>query len=43
MRWHPDKFEARFGRRLAQNDRARILERVKDTSQALNALGAAAE
>lgn len=39
MRWHPDKFESRFGRRLAAKDRERILERVKGVSQALNALG----
>ncbi len=39
MRWHPDKFESRFRRRLAAEDRERILERVKGVSQALNALG----
>lgn len=38
MRWHPDKFEARFGRRLALAERQRILDRVKAQSQALNAL-----
>ena len=40
MRWHPDKFEARFGRRLRAADRSRILDRVKSVSQALNALAA---
>lgn len=40
MRWHPDKFEARFGRRLRAADRPRILDRVKSVSQALNALAA---
>ena len=40
MRWHPDKFEARFGRRLKAADRSRVLDRVKSVSQALNALGA---
>ena len=40
MRWHPDKFEARFGRRLKAGDRSRILDRVKGMSQALNALAA---
>ena len=42
MRWHPDKFEARFGRRLAARDKERVLDRVKGMSQALNALGAKA-
>jgi hypothetical protein len=37
-RWHPDKFVAKFGSRLAAEDRERILMRVKETSQALNAL-----
>ena len=40
MRWHPDKFEARFGRRLKATDRTQILDRVKSVSQALNALAA---
>ncbi len=42
MRWHPDKFDARFGRRLAAADRQQILDRVKGISQALNALGSKA-
>eukprot|EP00887_Chlorella_sp_A99_P003716 scaffold7.g3716.t1 len=40
MRWHSDKFVARFGRLLAPADRARILARVTATSQALTALNA---
>ena len=35
-RWHPDKFSQRFGERLAEGDRARVMERVKATSQAIN-------
>ncbi|KAL4433907.1 hypothetical protein ABPG75_000348 [Micractinium tetrahymenae] len=43
IRWHPDKFEARFGRRLVPADRERILARVVATSQALNAISAAVQ
>ena len=39
MRWHPDKFEARFGGRVVAEDRERVLQRVKETSQMLNSLG----
>lgn len=38
MRWHPDKFSAKFGGRLASRDKNRILERVKHISQMLNTL-----
>ncbi len=38
MRWHPDKFTAKFGRRLAEADKVTILERVKAISQLLNNL-----
>jgi NF-kappa-B inhibitor-like protein 1 len=41
VRWHPDKFVAKFGRRLAAGDRERVLERVNALSQQLNAIGAA--
>ncbi|PRW57890.1 NF-kappa-B inhibitor 1 isoform A [Chlorella sorokiniana] len=41
VRWHPDKFVARFGRRLAAEDRDRILARVARTAQQLNAISAA--
>lgn len=41
VRWHPDKFVARFGRRLAAQDRDRILARVARTAQQLNAISAA--
>lgn len=40
IRWHPDKFQARFGRRLAPADADRILARVVATSQVLNSLSA---
>lgn len=36
-----DKFVARFGRRLAAQDRDRILARVARTAQQLNAISAA--
>ncbi|KAL3153311.1 hypothetical protein ABBQ38_011655 [Trebouxia sp. C0009 RCD-2024] len=41
MRWHPDKFVAKFGRRLDANDRHNILEKVKAISQLLNTVNAA--
>lgn len=37
LRWHPDKFEARWGRQLAEADRAGILARVQELSQGINA------
>lgn len=40
MRWHPDKFHSRFGKRLLAKDTARILERVEAQTKALNALAA---
>lgn len=40
MRWHPDKFQARFVKHLAAGDRERILERVDAQTKALNALAA---
>ena len=36
MRWHPDKFAARHGPRLVENDRERILARVNAVARALN-------
>ena len=42
MRWHPDKFIARFGKRVVAHDMERILERVKRVSQMLNSLGSSA-
>lgn len=36
LRWHPDKFVARWGPRLEPADRDRILERVQALSQGLN-------
>ena len=40
MRWHPDKFAARFGRLLAEASATQISERVNETSQILNSLNA---
>lgn len=37
-RWHPDKFTSRWGGRLMESTREAVLERVKQVSQALNAL-----
>lgn len=37
LRWHPDKFEARWGRRLEAGDRAAVLARVQEVSQGINA------
>ena len=41
MRWHPDKFGARFGPRLAARERAGVLERVKAVAQMLTELARA--
>ncbi|KAK9836163.1 hypothetical protein WJX81_006036 [Elliptochloris bilobata] len=38
MRWHPDKFGARFGAWLAASERAGALERVKAVAQMLTEL-----
>ncbi len=38
MRWHPDKFGARFGARLAPGDAARVAARVNIMSQTVAAL-----
>lgn len=37
LRWHPDKFEAAFGKRLLACDKAEIMARVKQISQILTA------
>ena len=37
--WHPDKFVQKFGRRLKDSEREKILEKVKELSQALNKAG----
>ncbi|KAK9813272.1 hypothetical protein WJX72_011743 [[Myrmecia] bisecta] len=39
LRWHPDKFMARFGKRLLAAERDRILARVQAISQVLNVIG----
>eukprot|EP00884_Botryococcus_braunii_P010168 jgi/Botrbrau1/19152/Bobra.0077s0064.1 len=38
MRWHPDKFEAKFASRLHAPDRQRVLDKVKHISQMLTGL-----
>lgn len=38
LRWHPDKFVARFGARLAAGDRDRVLAGVQHTSQMLTSM-----
>ncbi|PSC73049.1 NF-kappa-B inhibitor 1 isoform B [Micractinium conductrix] len=43
IRWHPDKFQSKFGRRLAPADAERITARVVAVSQMLNAIGAAVQ
>ena len=40
VRWHPDKFEARYGRRFDPDDAGSIRAGVLALSQALNALAA---
>ncbi len=39
MRWHPDKFVARFGGRVIEKDKKRVEEGVNRVSQMLNSLG----
>lgn len=36
LRWHPDKFQALFGRNLRAGDAERILAKVKEISQVIN-------
>ena len=38
MRWHPDKWVARFADRLVPADKERVLQQVNATSQKLTAL-----
>lgn len=38
IRWHPDKFIQKLGKRLFDDDRDKIMERVKEISQELNRL-----
>ena len=35
LRWHPDKFAARFGARLVDADKERVMERVNEVSRAV--------
>ena len=36
LRWHPDKFTAKYGKYLDENDRDAILERVEEISMTVN-------
>jgi len=36
MRWHPDKFMQKFGQRLAEKDKEKILLKVKEVFQLIN-------
>ena len=36
LRWHPDKFQLKFGSRLRASDRQQILARVQEVSQRIN-------
>ncbi|XP_013403948.1 NF-kappa-B inhibitor-like protein 1 isoform X2 [Lingula anatina] len=38
VRWHPDKFLQKCGHRLKQDEREKILEKIKEISQTLNKL-----
>ena len=38
LRWHPDKFLQAFGNRLEPSEREAILQKVTETSQAINAI-----
>ena len=40
IRWHPDKFKAKFGNRVREAEAKEILERVLETSQNINDLRA---
>ena len=37
LRWHPDRFESRFGPMLDEQERDIIMQRVKETFQLINA------
>jgi len=36
LRWHPDKFIGKFGKLMAPADEERIMNDVKNISQAIN-------
>nr|KAG5712106.1 hypothetical protein BaRGS_020832 [Batillaria attramentaria] len=36
VRWHPDKFLQKFGERIEEQSKDKVLERVKQISQAIN-------
>ena len=38
LRWHPDKFMQSYGRLLVESEKEAILKRVKEVSQAVNAI-----
>ena len=41
LRWHPDKFEQRFGSAIVVADRERVLQRIQEICQGLNDLRSA--
>lgn len=43
MRWHPDKFIAAFGSKLAASEKDRIVNRVKEMSQMLTSIMSASK
>ena len=36
LRWHPDKFQAKYGRLLHDDEREAIMDKVTETFQAIN-------
>lgn len=36
LRWHPDKFQAMFGKNLKADDAEQIMAKVNEISQAIN-------
>lgn len=39
VRWHPDRFAARFGTRLAAEEKVAIMQKVTQVSAQINELG----
>ena len=37
LRWHPDKFEAKYGSRLCEEQRSGIMQSVKEVFQVISA------
>lgn len=36
LRWHPDKFESKFGNKTKESDKTKIMEQVQAISQSIN-------